>query len=250
MSEHLWNVCRPSNRYEPPENAPQLYYAHPNCAVCNVGYCWDKRFVLACRCETNPLLCDRCRTINGKSKALCRWCGSYGEKETVRMENIDLPFFLLGMWDSYARTNPNPQKMINWRNFLNEIRPIMPFIQSQAERKIPFNEFMCESTHYLYMYIMCMRGVPHSLIDLSTNVVEKTKDFISKNQFASRKSSIDFVTANFMKFTANRLLLPILEYSPKSKKILMRMWETIFLRIVFTKRARKIQKILKIVRKY
>lgn len=249
----LWMVFHPSERCEPPKNVPPLpYYMHPNCAVCNYMFCYDYRFILVyCRCETPPMLCHQCQSVNGKSVALCRWCGSYSGKETVRSRDINIyrQFFLFGMWNSYARTNPDPQKMINWGTFLNEIRSIKPFIQSQAERNMSFTEFMRESKHNIRMYMMCMRGVPHSLRDLHTNVVEKTKGFLSRNQSMTSKSRIDFVTANLMKFTANRLILPILEYSPTSEKILMKMWETIFLRIVFTKHVRNSQKILKIVEK-
>jgi len=173
--------------------------------------------------------------VDGKSSARCRWCGCLGTK-TTHHENLRIYSFLYAMWNSYCSSNQ--QKMINWRYFLNEIRPIMSFIESQVAKGNSFYNYKSE-IHMLFHYMICMRGVPHSLNDLHTTVIRQIK---GSNQgflkFSSPSSCTDYVTGTFGKFTANRLIFPILQNYPGSGKKLRQLWEIMFLRIVFTKRAR------------
>ena len=218
------------------------YRRSSNCAVYFYGDCTNFRYALRCNCEKLPMICNPCRMINGKSFAGCRWCGYLGTKITNR-ENLRIYWFLYAMWNSYCISNQ--QKMINWRDFLNEIRPIMSFIESQVAKVNSFCNFIGTNRSQIYMlfhYMICMRGVPHSLNDLHTTVVRQTKSFLSKEclylKVLSHSSCTDYVTGTFMKFMVNRLILLILQYYPGSGKKLRQLWEIMFLRIILTKRAR------------
>lgn len=225
----------------PPAPLPSPYRGSSNCAACCYRDCSDFRNALRCRCEKFPMICNPC-LFNRNSFARCRWCGYFGIKATHR-DHPELHWFLYAMWNSYCSSNP--QKMINWRDFLNEIRPIMPFIESQVAKGNSFCNFIVKNRDEIYMLfhcMICMRGVPHSLNDLHTTVVRQTKSFLSKERLylkvSSPSSCTDYVTGTFMKFTANRLILPILQYYLGSGKKLRQLWEIMFLRIVLTKRAR------------
>ena len=212
------------------------------CAVCYYGNCTDFRYALECSgCEKFPILCNQCRMVDGKSLARCRWCGLPGRKTTLHKQNYEdkpeLYWFLYAMWDSYCCSNP--QKRINWRDFLTEIRPIMPFIKSQVAKGISFYNFIDRNRgeiHMLIQYMMCMRGVPHLLFDLHTIVVRRNNVFLFKDHLylkvMSPSSCTDYVAGTFMKFTANRLILPILQYYPRSGKRLRELWKILFLQMI------------------